>query len=79
MKNILPLALAGLLAGAIALVIKSWILFNDVTITPIGYAALAAGSLLSLALGSGLLRVMFRSEQVQGIVEDDETGKDGGQ
>lgn len=69
MNSFLALTLGGLLASTIALVIKSWILFNDVIITPAGDVALVAGTLLSLALGWGLLRLMFRSDQVQGTDE----------
>lgn len=72
MNSILTLGLGGLLAGTIILVIKSWILFNDVIITPFGDVALVAGTLLSLGLGAGLLHLMFRSDQVQGTTENGE-------
>ena len=76
MNSILTLALGGLLAGTIVLVIKSWIIFNDVTMTHFGDAALVVGTLLSLALGAGLLHLMFRSERTHGTIEDSRLNPD---
>jgi hypothetical protein len=63
MIGILTIALGGILAASILFIIKAWIIFNDVTLTPFGETALVAGTFISLALGYWLMSLMYKSNR----------------
>ena len=64
---LLCLLLGGLLAAAIVTAIWMWEVAGDTPIGVVGFLAMAAGVIASLALGIGLMRLVYRSER-----EDDE-------
>lgn len=64
---LLCLLLGGLLAAAIVTAIWMWEVAGDAPIGIVGFLAMAAGVIASLALGIGLMRLVYRSER-----DDDE-------
>ncbi len=69
----LVLSLLALLAGAIGFAWYVWRELGDVVISPQGYVALAAGVVVTLALGVGLMWLSYFSHR-RGY--DDEAGRD---
>ena len=64
---LLCILLGGLLAATIVLAVWMWEVAGDAPIGIVGFLAMAAGVIASLALGIGLMRLVYRSER-----EDDE-------
>lgn len=60
---LLSLALGGILIGAVVWVIRIWIELADVEMSGHGIVALVLGALLSLALGMGLMFLVFYSSR----------------
>ncbi|MDE0171806.1 MAG: hypothetical protein OYH76_02490 [Defluviicoccus sp.] len=64
---LLAILLGGLLLAAAVAAVWMWDIAGDVPIGIVGLLAMAAGVIASLALGIGLMRLVYRSER-----EDDE-------
>ena len=60
---LLCILLGGLLAATIVLAVWMWEVAGDVPIGIVGFLAMAAGVIVSLALGIGLMRLVYRSER----------------
>ena len=73
MKTILlVIVLGGLLTGSLIWAVSYWTAFGEVQFGAHGFAALTLGVILSLALGIGLMFLVFYSSR-RG--HDDEAGK----
>ena len=59
----LILSLGGMLVAAIVVSLRMWIDLGDVGISAHGFIALALGTILSLALGMGLMYLVFYSSR----------------
>lgn len=64
---LLAILLGGLLFAAAVAAVWMWDIAGDTQIGIVGLLAMAAGVIASLALGIGLMRLVYRSER-----EDDE-------
>ena len=64
---LLAILLGGLLLAAAVAAVWMWDIAGDAPIGIVGLLAMAAGVIASLALGIGLMRLVYRSER-----EDDE-------
>ena len=74
MKTALVLAiLLLLLAAAIVFAVWAWLYFGEVEISMMGLLAMTGGILVALALGAGLMALMFYSAR-KGY--DDDAGQD---
>ena len=60
---LLGIVLGGLLVAAIVLAVWMWEVAGDAPIGIVGFLAMAAGVIVSLALGIGLMRLVYRSER----------------
>lgn len=60
---LLCIVLGGLLAGAIGAAVWMWQVAGDAPIGIVGLLAMAAGVIVSLALGIGLMRLAYKSER----------------
>ena len=60
---LLCILLGGLLAATIVLAAWMWEVAGDAPIGIVGFLAMAAGVIASLALGIGLMRLVYRSER----------------
>lgn len=60
---LLCILLGGLLVATIVLAALMWEVAGDVPIGIVGLLAMAAGVIASLALGIGLMRLVYRSER----------------
>ena len=60
---LLCIVLGGLLAAAVGVAVWMWERIGDVPIGTAGLLAMAAGTVGSLALGFGLMRLAYRSER----------------
>lgn len=74
MKTALVLAILFLLlAAAIVFAVWAWLHFGEVEISVMGLFAMTGGILVALALGAGLMALMFYSAR-KGY--DDDAGRD---
>ena len=74
MKTALVLAILFLLlAAAIVFAVWAWLYFGEVEISMMGLLAMTGGILVALALGAGLMALMFYSAR-KGY--DDDAGQD---
>ena len=55
--------LLGFLAVAIWIGVLSWRMFGEVEISTFGWIALAGGSLITIAVGAGLMTLVFYSSR----------------
>lgn len=55
--------LLGLLALTAAFAVYVWVMLGDVPISIYGYLAMVGGALVSIALGSGLMWLVFKSSR----------------
>lgn len=62
-KVLLMVALFGLLAGALYVMVAGWNLEGDVEMSAHGYVAMALGILFSLLIGAGLMGLVFYSHR----------------
>ena len=69
---LLVAALGGLLAVAVVAAVRLWIGLGDVEINANGMVAMAIGAILTLALGIGLMGLVFYSSRSG---HDDQTGR----
>ena len=60
---LLAIVLGGLLVVALVLAVWMWEVAGDAPIGIVGFLAMAAGVIVSLALGIGLMRLVYRSER----------------
>ena len=60
---LLCIVLGGLLAAAIGAAVWMWEVAGDAPIGIVGLLAMAAGVIVSLALGIGLMRLAYKSER----------------
>ena len=60
---LLCILLGALLAGAVVAAVWMWEVAGDAPIGIAGLLAMAAGVIASLALGIGLMRLVYRSER----------------
>ena len=60
---LLCILLGALLAAAVAAAVWMWEVAGDAPIGIVGFLAMAAGAIVSLALGIGLMRLVYRSER----------------
>jgi TRAP-type C4-dicarboxylate transport system permease small subunit len=74
MRALVVLSLLGLLALAIWFAVDAWVRFGGEPIPLYGYLAIAGGVVLSLAVGGGLMALVFYSNR-HGY--DDLSGGDG--
>ena len=74
MRALVVLSLLGLLALAIWFAVGAWVRFGGEPIPLYGYLAIAGGVVLSLAVGGGLMALVFYSNR-HGY--DDLSGGDG--
>ena len=56
-------ALFGILAAAVWLAVRTWILAQGAPIPPVGYAAMAVGVVFSLLVGFALMALVFYSSR----------------
>ena len=63
---LLAIVLGGLLVVALVLAVWMWEVAGDAPIGIVGFLAMAAGVIVSLALGIGLMRLVYRSEREDG-------------
>ena len=63
---LLCILLGGLLAAAIGTAFWMWDVAGDAPIGTVGLLAMAAGAIVSLALGIGLMRLVYLSERGEG-------------
>ena len=63
---LLCVLLGALLAAAVVAAVWMWEVAGDAPIGLVGFLAMAAGVIASLALGIGLMRLVYRSERGDG-------------
>ena len=63
---LLSILLGALLAAAAVAAVWMWEVAGDAPIGVVGFLAMAAGVIASLALGIGLMRLVYRSERDEG-------------
>lgn len=61
---------AAVAVAVIAVVVQMWVSLGDVSLSPAGWAALVLGVVLALALGIGLMALVFISNR-RGFDEPD--------